>query len=581
MSAIRRKDTNKSVWIPLRAQQVLREIGHHGYEEHQTELYQVGSVLFPINKVKQASKLTWEDVGISEEQCGHVEDAQYIASDVFRHPMYSRLTGVYPVLYQSGTEIDPEEWHLHQDIVLSLGLLRKGDEWLRPKDDYAVTARLHRCADGSPTLVEFRALYLKDYLCARDMGLLLTTFRLREAVIDDASIVGWPQPDVYQAAKLERWEGHIDAIHEGGQGFGTETLVIHSNRIDIAVDEDVPELGLPTNENIEWSSQTHKGSGRKLFRISGRLWKNEWIAPGDTSPIVRRDTIVPNVSFVIDASGTRENASELRDSGRWLWFGPTVIGDLASRRGGALGWYTRDTGWVRASPNQRVHYGINSLGLITVYAQDIAWLPEWQLRIWAGHNVPPDGGISGELHASQVLADPADTRAPEAFLQSGLVLLNMAAKTRFGRNIVQEHDDTVAIFRRCHRFRATSNHGLLELAKDLARVTADSFDKKEIQAITLPPVDPKLGGLKSLESLLATIVTPDRARTIMGPLHGVYNLRLGDAHLASGDIDEAYKLVRIDRSAPLIIQGGTLLAACVGCIYEICRTIDPTRFEES
>jgi len=33
--------------------------------------------------------------------------------------------------------------------------------------------------------------------------------------------------------------------------------------------------------------------------------------------------------------------------------------------------------------------------------KDIAYLPEWQQRIWSAFNVSPEGGVSDELLASQ------------------------------------------------------------------------------------------------------------------------------------------------------------------------------------
>jgi hypothetical protein len=67
-----------------------------------------------------------------------------------------------------------------------------------------------------------------------------------------------------------------------------------------------------------------------------------------------------------------------------------------------------------------VHFGINSRGLVNVYAKDIALLPDWQQKIWAGYNIGPDGKVSEELLASQAEAQPADTQAPEVFLGKGL-----------------------------------------------------------------------------------------------------------------------------------------------------------------
>ena len=120
----------------------------------------------------------------------------------------------------------------------------------------------------------------------------------------------------------------------------------------------------------------------------------------------------------------------LADSGRSLWFKPDVVTALADRRAGSLGWYTRDTGSVSCSPDCAVHFGINQLGLVNVFAEDVVLLPEWQQQIWAGHNVGPEGGVSEELLASQVRARPAETQVLEEFFTEGLEAGAEAALTQ-------------------------------------------------------------------------------------------------------------------------------------------------------
>ena len=45
----------------------------------------------------------------------------------------------------------------------------------------------------------------------------------------------------------------------------------------------------------------------------------------------------------------------------------------------------------------------------------------------------------------------------------------------------------------------------------------------------------------------------------MAPLYGVYDLRGADAHLASKDIENSYTRIQIDRDAPFVLQGASLL----------------------
>jgi len=257
----------------------------------------------------------------------------------------------------------------------------------------------------------------------------------------------------------------------------------------------------------------------------------------------------------------------------WLWFRPDVIMALAHRRGGGLGWYTRHTGAVWCSPDDNIHFGVNSIGLINVYAKDVVLLPEWQQRIWAGYNVGPDGGVSPELLASQVRADPADTQAPEAFLPKGLELLANVVKEKFGITIMRPHDDLEDVIRRCHRFRALDLAGLYALAKDLARVTADSIDASAIHKLIDLAKNEKLGSLKSLERLVAKKTGAEDARRILGPLVGIYELRLLDAHLPSNSASDSFRLVGIDESVAPVHQGLQLLDACVSSIFSIAKIL--------
>ena len=70
------------------------------------------------------------------------------------------------------TMVNPHIWHLNQDLILSLGLKREGNSWICPMYGYTQVARLKVTENNKPTLLEIKAEYLKDYLCAREYGAL-------------------------------------------------------------------------------------------------------------------------------------------------------------------------------------------------------------------------------------------------------------------------------------------------------------------------------------------------------------------------------------------------------------------------
>ena len=95
----------------------------------------------------------------------------------------------------------------------------------------------------------------------------------------------------------------------------------------------------------------------------------------------------------------------------------------------------------------------------------------------------------------------------------------------------------------------------------------------------MPPKNTKWGPLKTIENLLALKVSRETARQIMSPLVGVYDLRHGDAHLPSSEIENVFTLIKIDRSLPSVVQGYQMLLKCVESMRKILNII--TKWDET
>lgn len=573
MKNIRRRDLAAATWIPLRAAHAFDHVGQFGLAGFRKDWLGAGSLAVPVENRPDAITLSWEAIGIRHNHAGCVDNGRYVPADVYED-FQGRFAGVHLVLDQRGGGAERSEWHLHQDFVTTLGLTREGDTWVRPDEDYIKVARLTRAPDDSAALLEARAAHLRDYLCARNMGLVLSSYRKRSEIIEDASHISWAAEDVEEKGEHDRWVGRKMAIHEGGRPYGESVFVTHMSRTDVNPEDDVPVLGLPTDANVQSSSWTRRYRGRKLFRILGELWRTEWLEPASQSPIVRGDKLSASVSFIIDAEAKRATADELVESSRWLWFQPTVVPALIKRRGGSLKWYTRDTGAVACSPGYDVHFGITAIGLVNTYAKEVALLPEWQQRVWAAHNTIPEGKLSEELKASHIDANPAQTHAPEALLKGVLDRLQTLAQEKWKIKLRREHHYVSKLMPKIHRFRVTNREGLFELAKDLARITADDIDERQLQTIVAPPKGERWGSLKSLEKVLAAKIDPADARAMLGPLVGVYELRLADAHLPSDAVDDAMRLIGVDDSSPFVMQGYQLIHAAVAAICQIGALIE-------
>jgi hypothetical protein len=572
MKDIGRRNFSNSVWIPLRAVHHVDQQGNRGYEGYKEDFFGAGSIAVPMKHAEIAKRLNWVDIGISHHHSGCAEEDGYTPADVYKD-YQDELEGIHLVLDQPSYGTDPSVWHLHQDLVLTLDLRREGNIWVCPRDGYAEVARLKVTEENEPVLLEVKAEYLKDYLCARKMGLYVTSYYKRQLITADTSSIDWEDENVSHKGSTETWEGRIAAIHEGGHPFGEKIAVFHLSRTDVDETDDIPDIsGIPINDNTTGDSWEREFTGRKLYRVWGELWRNELILPGKYSPKVRDDEVPSTVYFTIDADGSKVCGRDL-NCGKWLWFKPDVVMALCHRRGGNLSFFTAQTGSVTCSPGEGVHFGINELGFVNVYAKDIGWLPEWQQQIWAAYNITPEGGVSSELLASQVRADPADTQAPESYLQNGIETINELSLEKLGIRLFRNHESIPDLLTKVHRFRAIDEASLYALAKDLARLIADSLDADAMQTIVAPPKKEKWGSLKSLENLLASKFGREGVRETTAALVGIYELRHADAHLPSSKVEEAFQLINIDRSLPLVHQGHKMLFQVVSSLFGVAEAL--------
>jgi hypothetical protein len=372
----------------------------------------------------------------------------------------------------------------------------------------------------------------------------------------------------------QRWEGRKYAIHEGGSPYGTKTAVFHVSRTDVDPEEDVPSFDQSDGENVASRSWTAESSGRRLYCIRGELWRTEMVGPATTSERVLGERSPSTIEFFVDAAGVREVGAKLANGSRWLWFKPDIVSTILRRRGSFLGWYTRDTGQIGLTPGSGVHFGINSLGLVNVYAKDIGLLPVWQQRIWAGSNVTPDGKVSSELLDSQMRADPADTEAPESRLREAVEAANRGFDVRTGGPLFKSHKASEELFTKVHRFRALDRAGVLELAKDLARLTVESIDGKTLSTIAAPPDKMKAGSIKHLEKILATFVTQADAAQMTAVFVGINELRQADAHLPSADLDDSIKLAGIEDLSIPLNGARQMLSHLVASLVRIAATLE-------
>jgi hypothetical protein len=559
-----RRTLNQSVWIPLMA----REQSCSGSPDlpGYAEVYEgVVTVAFPVETKADAMRVQWMDVGCHSGHRPYVERGQFTSAECYLDHR-SDAAGKRLVFEQTSTPVDGPRTLIHPDLILGLGLIQRDEEWVAPEEGYTTVIRIRKNLDGHPVRVEIRAEHLRDFLCACGLGLAVYSYCSRFEISAEEPNPGWPTIPHERSGEHFDWIGNVVAVDGRGMPYDQESHVTQVIRTDVDAEPDVPELSFPTPGNTASRSYSTRPTGPRLYRLSGELWRTEWLDPAEQSPRVAGDPWPEHLSFISGAAGEMEGQRHLIEGGKWLWFRPEVIPSLLANQNSSISWFTRDTGRISGGPQLGVVFGVNDLGYVNVYAKDVVLLPHWQQREWRAHNVAPEGGVSKELLATQAVGQPSDTQAPEAFLKAAIERIQPLSKKALGFELLRRHQYIPDLLSRCHRFRATSASGLLELAKDLARLTIDSMDAKAMNRRFGSP-EPALGSLKALERILLERFEDGSVQQICGPLFGIYELRLADAHLPSSELQTSFKKVDVDLTLPYVLQGRDLLASCVTSLW--------------
>ncbi|NMY07245.1 hypothetical protein HBO38_02110 [Pseudomonas veronii] len=549
-----------ATWVPLRAsqddEQGQARVTEVGYI---SEFFGCGSVAFPPHHREDAEKLSWSDLGIGHSASPYAyKDGYYSPIDQYQYNDKEPI-GVELVFVHDQPVIGRTNWILNPDLVVALRLIKEGHTWVRPEEDFVVVAREVLDSDGRYRLIEIKREFLIDYLAARGLALRLSYYRQR---VENVATVEGTNYEGLVNHQSERDHGRFELLMRSlNDVYGGSWASFRVWRTDIDEEEDAPVLGPERDDNTESEQSEGVRVGPKGIRVESEFWKDEWIDHRAQSVRVRGDTDQSLPYFIVETDGTRVASSTLdsEDVGRWLWFRPSVVTDLIGRRGFALKWYTAETGAIVSTSGYVTHFGINSADLLTIYAYDIARLAAWEQHVWAAHNVPPDGKVSGELLAAQVKTQPASTHAVEELFFVSMRMLERGFESRFGASLFNHEVNDESAMQQVSRFHSRDQASLLRLAKEIVRVLSDRLNVRELRKLSSHAEKDKLGSNKLLQDVLARKVGEERARQVFGPIVGAYDLRVGDAHPTSSKIGDALKLAGIDESRSYLRQGEQLI----------------------
>jgi len=536
---------DSATWIPLLASVYDLDHGEHGKAGFRHSYRSIDTLIVPLELEKEFENVDWQSV------VRRGEDAAWADADGFYPPgCYNQNPRILHPVITEWFDTDEEScWELLQELEVGLSLRRIDDNWLRPNENNITVAKLERDAKGRPSVLLFRTEHLRDYLNAKKAALLLTGFVSRQAVEEDFPDVKWQR----QERQFEQgsWEATVAAIHEGGMPYGIETTVLHVWRESVDPSADNPQMPKPSEEPSPRSETfVSRSQGKKLQSLLSRTWVKHWIRPAERSPRIRREVAESRVHFHVDNQEQKTFAgNDLGKYRGWLWFKPSVLRRLLQSRNGVIEWYSEKTGNVGPSKREMLHFGINDSGFINVLGYKMAELEEWAQKMWAPDSIPPEGGLSEELHMAQNLAQPARTIAPELTLYRSLVALQTPVANRYGGPLLSHLASDHEFLRSIHRFYGESFETVCQLCKELHRVTCEPINIGLLNA-KIDPVnaeesnEKKLRQIKRLALCLDTFGVDGRSAT--AALAGVADLRQGDAHAAGSELSQSLQLFGLD-----------------------------------
>lgn len=486
------------------------------------------------------------------------EDDYYSPIDEYQYNDKESV-GVELVFVHNQPVVGRTIWILNPDLVVALGLIKEGNNWVRPEEDFEVVAREVLDENGEYQRIEIKRAFLIDYLAARGLALRLSYYRQR---VENVAALEGTDYESLENHQSERDQGRFEfLIRNLKDVYGGSWMLTRVWRTDFDQEEDAPVLGPENDENTEFEQSKGVRSAPAGVRVEGEFWRDEWIDHKGLSVRVRGDTDKTLPDFIVETDGTRAASSMLdnEDVGRWLWFRSSVVTELLSHRGFVLKWYTAETGGICSTSGRATHFGINTADLVTVYAYDIARLAAWEQRLWAAHNVAPEGKVSEELLSAQVKVQVASTHAVEELLFESMRMLEQGFHRQFGVALFNRDLDDETAMQQITRFQSRDRASLLRLAKEIIRVFSDRLNVCELRKLSTRTDREKFGSNKLLQDILAKEVGEEKARQVIGPVVGAYELRLGDAHPTGSKIGEALKLAGIDESCSYLRQGEQLI----------------------
>ncbi len=498
-------------WTLLWAYDVIRT-GEEFSAPYCEEIFRVRSIFAPMtNKMELFS--VWHDID-SDNVYPCVDRKHYCKPGTYYlDSSIGREAGEYGVYSYITARGETSELIINPDLLAALGLVRSGDSWVRPSECDKEVIKIERNNEDKIVRISVRTELLKDYLCARGMGLYVEEFRHRQEQAFDGNQIGWTRSP-YIEEKIARdgngryeWKGWMFK-HEDEHSWDDVQAVKG------------PILSLPS-----------------YYRIEGQLWKQFWVIPGKSSTRVADDNL--GLTFYVMPNGEQHEISPVDDDEYghvYLFFNIGIVRKLQNA-GLSFKWDARDVFTIQPPSGEPIMCGISTKSKIFAISADIARQDGWLQLLLHSENVEPEemGGIVGcELFQNQMLCEYLRTKAPENEFPRLMKVLSDVFKERTGVSLWQEIDTGAAMVASVSRFSAIDQDGYIALAKHITRAMIERLDVTNLKKIINGKFETaQLGSIGLLACALKSLDVRIDGEATVSFMRKINSLRQVDAHLMS------------------------------------------------
>lgn len=503
------------------------------------EIFRVRSIFAPMtNKMELFS--VWHDID-SDNVYPCVDRKHYCKPGTYYlDSSRGREAGEYGVYSYITARGETSELIINPDLVAALGLVSREDSWVRPSECCKEAIKIERNKEDRIVRISVRTELLKDYLCARGMGLYVEEFRHRQEQDFDGNQINWTRSPCIEE-KIARdgngryeWKGWM--FKHTGEHSWDDVKTVKG-----------PILSLPS-----------------YYRIEGQLWKQFWVNPGPLSPRVADDKL--GLEFYVKPSGERHSISPLDDDKYghiYLFFNAGIVRKLLDA-GVSIKWDARDVFTIQTPSGEPFMCGISPEDKIFAISADIARQAGWMQLLLHSENVPPeeqDDIARCELFQNQMMCKYLTSKSPENEFRSLLQELGSAFEAKTGVKLWKDFELANNIISSVSRFLSTDEEGFVKLAKKLTGAMIERIDVSELKKYINSRVDTKQ--LKSI-GLLSASLTLMGVECDVGQLvkfmRNINDVRQIDAHVMSREDVEAKRMsVPVPESLHFLEQGAMLI----------------------